>query len=55
METSEIFESYQAFLAKHAKELREIFSDMEENDLLENSSDIFRLLYDCLYTWKGDE
>lgn len=52
METSEIYEKYQTFLEKHAKELRKIFSDMEENEFLENSSEIFRFLYDCLYTWQ---
>ena len=52
METSEIYEKYQNFLEKHAKELREIFSDMDENEFLENSSDIFDFLYECLYTWR---
>lgn len=52
METSEIYEKYQNFLEKHAKELREIFSDMDENEFLENSSEIFDFFYECLYTWK---
>lgn len=52
METSEIYEKYQNFLEKHAKELREIFSDMNENEFLENSSEIFDFLYECLYTWR---
>lgn len=52
METSEIYEKYQIFLEKHAKELRKIFADMEENEFLENSSEIFSFLYDCLYTWR---
>lgn len=41
MEIGDIYAKYQRFLEKHAKELREIFSDMNENEFLENSSDIF--------------
>lgn len=41
MEIGDIYAKYQRFLEKHAKELREIFSDMDENEFLENSSDIF--------------
>lgn len=51
MEIGDIYAKYQRFLEKHAKELREIFSDMDENEFLENSSDIFDFFYECLYTW----
>lgn len=51
MEIGDIYAKYQRFLEKHAKELREIFSDMDENEFLENSSDIFGFFYECLYTW----
>lgn len=53
MEIGDIYAKYQRFLEKHAKELREIFSDMDENEFLENSSDIFDFFTSVFTLGKG--